>query len=88
MTGQEITISGIGIGVFLSILLSMIYSTWNIENRWKPWIAVIIGMAISVLALFTIPDKYTSKIVIAYLAQGFMTGATATGVYELTKKRG
>jgi len=85
MTGQEITLGGIGISVILSILLRMIYSTWQVQNRFKPWIAVGIGMAASVTAILITMEPCAPQMVATYLAQGFMTGATATGIYEMTK---
>ena len=88
MTGQEITLGGIGSSVILSILLRMIYSTWQVEARWKPWIAVGAGMLIAIAALVTIEATNTPAQIVTYLAQGFMTGATAVGLYEITKING
>lgn len=85
MTGNEITLGGIGASVILSILLRMIYATWEIQTKYKPWIAVGAGMLISLLALWTLGNAYTPPMVASYIAQGFMTGATAVGLYEMTK---
>lgn len=84
MTG-EITIGSMGVSVILSIILRMVYGTWDVSNRVKPWIAVGCGMVLAVAALYVSGEACTGKAIAAYLVQGFMTGATATGLYEMTK---
>ena len=88
MTGNEITIGSIGISVILSIVLRMIYQTWEISNRAKPWIAVGSGMFFAVIALIVTYQSWSGVQISSYLTQGFMTGATATGIYEMTKADG
>lgn len=85
MTGNEITIGSIGVSVLLSIVLRMIYSTWDVPNKAKPWIAVGCGMMFAGIALLIAYQAYTGVQIASYLTQGFMTGATATGLYEMTK---
>ena len=85
MTGNEITIGSIGISVILSIILRMIYQTWEVPSKAKPWIAVGCGMMFSGIALLVYYQSWTGVQVASYLTQGFMTGATATGIYEMTK---
>ena len=86
MTGQELAFGSIGISVILSILLRMIYGTFEIANRWKPWIAVALGMGLAVVVLYATDAQCDFAHVVIYLVQGFMTGATAVGLYEMTKK--
>jgi hypothetical protein len=85
MTGNEITLGSIGVSVLLSILLRMLYGTWELPNKVKPWIAVACGMALAVVALLISNQACTGAMIATYLVQGFMTGATATGLYEMTK---
>lgn len=86
MNGSEITLGSIGISILLSIALRMLYGTFEIANRWKPWIAVLLGMMLSALAMWVYAPAPITKVMIAtFLVQGFMTGATATGLYEMTK---
>lgn len=85
MTGQEITLGSIGVSVLLSIILRMLYSTWELPSRVKPWIATICGMSLAVAALYVSGTECTGGVMATYLVQGFMTGATATGLYEMTK---
>ena len=86
MTGQELALGSIGISVILSILLRMVYNTFDLPNKVKPWIAVFLGMALALVALGTTGAAVTFAIVVTYLVQGFMVGATAVGLYEMTKK--
>jgi hypothetical protein len=86
MTGNEITLGGFGISVILSIILRMIYGTWEIGNRAKPWIAVGLGIAFAIVAMLITVANCSGLTIATYCVQGLMTGATATGLYELTKK--
>ena len=82
---QEFQIGSVGASVILSIILRMIYGTWEVSNKIKPWIAVGIGMGLAtVVMLATIPNC-TLAACISWEVQGFMVGATATGLYEMTK---
>lgn len=84
---QELQIGSIGVSVILSILLRMLYGTWDVSSRAKPWISVGLGLALAVVVMLTtLPAAQCSfKIIVSYLVQGFMVGATATGLYEMTK---
>jgi len=84
---QELQIGSIGISIILSILLRMLYGTWEVSGRFKPWIAVGCGLILSVVVMLTVlpVGQCDIKAVVSYLVQGFMTGATATGLYEMTK---
>ena len=87
MTGQELTIGAFGISIILSILLRMIYNTFNIINSYKPWIAVLLGMGLGIIALLYNGEVLSSQTIIDYEIRGFMTGATAIGFYEMTQKK-
>lgn len=85
---DELTIGAFGISVVLSILLRMLYNTVDVGNRVKPWVAVVLGMGLGSLALWYSGEIWTVRVVIDYLIRGFMTGATAVGLYEMTQKKG
>jgi len=87
MTGQELTLGSIGISVILSILLRMVYNTFAIPNKFKPWIAVFLGMALAIVVMLSTGAAVAFAVVATYLVQGFMTGATAVGMYEMTKQQ-
>jgi hypothetical protein len=82
---QELQIGSIAVSVILSILLRMIYGTWEINSRGKPWIAVGLGMGLAVVTMYAAGVECQFRDVTSYLVQGFMTGATATGLYEMTR---
>lgn len=84
---DDLQIGSIGVSVILSILLRMLYGTWDVSNRVKPWIAVGLGMGLAAIVMLTTCtiDQCVFKVVVSYMVQGFMTGATATGLYEMTK---
>ena len=86
MGAEELTIGSIGISVVLSIILKLIYGSFTIGNKIKPWIAVILGMGLGVLAMFYIGEPVIFKSIVDYIIRGFMTGATAVGLYEMAKK--
>lgn len=84
--GNELAIGSVGISVILSILLRMVYNTWDIPSKFKSWIAVGIGMVLALIGLYVTVGDVSAGTIAAYLVQGFMIGATATGIYELSKK--
>jgi len=84
---QGLQIGSVGASIILSILLRMIYGSFVVGNKWKPWVAVFLGMCLAVVALFTVNRVPGYEIIVTYLVQGFMTGATAVGLYEMTKTR-
>ena len=84
---EELQIGSIGISVLLSIVLRMIYGTWEVSSKAKPWIAVAIGMCLSMVALYIAPSGTSPQTVVTFLVQGFMVGATATGLYEMTRTK-
>lgn len=87
---EELILGSVGVSIILTIILRMIYGILNVANKLKPLIAVGIGLLLAIVVLFynLEPGKaLTFRMLIDYLVQGFMTGATAVGLYELSKKR-
>ena len=82
---NELQIGSVGISIVLTILLRMIYGTFNVPKKYKPWIAVIIGVVLSLIAFYTTGSAPTFAALVTYMVQGFMVGATAVGLYEMTK---
>jgi hypothetical protein len=84
---EDLQIGSVGVSIILSILLRMLYGTWEVSSRIKPWIAVALGMGLAfVVMVTTCPlSQCGLKMIVSYMVQGFMTGATATGLYEMTK---
>ena len=84
-------LGSMGITILLSIILRFVYFHFDIENKRKPLIAVSIGLALAIVSLFynLSPDSsITFRMVIDYLERGFLEGASAVGLYELSKQHG
>ena len=85
----EIMIGTSGISLVLTVLLRMVYNTFCITNKYKPWIAVGLGMMLAGVGLYMLPaGEISTTMIIRYMEQGFMVGATATGMYEMSKGQG
>lgn len=85
---NELTIGSIGLSVIITMFLKILYCTWDLDNRYKAIFAVIIGVVLSLVVFFSTDSVPTIGSLTTYIVQGFMTGATATGLYEMTKARG
>lgn len=84
---ENLAIGAVSASVILSILLRMLYNTFSISNKAKPWIAVSIGIFLGIVALFYNSETIDFKHIVDYAISGFMTGATAVGLYEMVKGR-
>lgn len=87
----EMTIGAFGVSVILSIVLRMIYNTLEISNRLKPWLAVVLGIALGLIVMYynLAPNAAVGfRGIVDHVLAGFMTGATSVGLYEMTKKPG
>lgn len=82
---DDFTIGAFGASLIISILLRLIYNTFTVNNRLKPWIAIITGIGLGILALFYSGEIRSLQIIVDYCLKGFMTGATAVGLYEITQ---
>ena len=86
METEFFTIGSFGVTVLLSIILRMIYNTVEVSNRLKPWIAAVIGVGLGIVAMFYVGMEYTFKLTVDYVIQGFVAGAAAVGLYEMTQR--
>jgi predicted membrane channel-forming protein YqfA (hemolysin III family) len=84
---NEITIGSFGLSVVLFVVLGWIYNTFNVPQKWKPSIAPVIGILMALAAMISMDIAFTAKSCLAYGVQGFMAGAGAVGIKEITKKR-
>ncbi len=85
MIGEELQLGSVGVSVVLSILLRMVYGTVEIGSRAKPWISVGLGIGLAIVVMLMTAGVHDFKVVVSFVVQGFMIGATATGLYEMTK---
>ena len=84
---NELTLGSIGLSVIIAVFLKVIYGTWALDNRYKAIMAASIGIALALVVFFTTGIEASIGSIATYVVQGFMTGATATGLYEMTKTR-
>ena len=88
---QEMAIGAFGVSILLSVILRMLYNTWSISSKLKPWLAVLIGIGLGLVVMFynLSPSSVVGfKMIVDHILSGFMTGATAVGMYEMTKSAG
>ena len=58
----------------------------EVSNRWKSLIAVVAGCGLGIAGIAYNEQPWTAKIVIDYAMYGFMQGAAAVGLWEVTTK--
>jgi hypothetical protein len=63
----------------------MVYGTVVLPDRAKPWISVGLGIGLAIVVMMMTASANDFKTVAGFVVQGFMVGATATGLYEMTK---
>ncbi len=83
---MEFELGKVGASILITIMLKLVYGTWAIADRAKPWIAIGLGVALAIVSIFYTADAMTFRNVVDHLVQGFMVGATAVGLNELMKK--
>ena len=86
MGAEDLTIGAFGASIVLSILLRLIYNTFAIGNRVKPWIAIALGIGLGIVALYYVGVPCSFQNMVDYILKGLMTGATAVGLYEITQR--
>ena len=84
---ELLNIGQFGASVVLMILLRLIYNTVDLGNRLKPWVAILLGVGLGIVALFYVGTPCSFQAVVDYTLKGIMTGAAAVGYYELTQKK-
>ena len=86
---EEMALGAFGVSVLLSVILRMVYNTWDLNNKAKPWVAVGIGICLGIVVMFynlPVGGHATFKSVVDHILGGFMTGATSVGLYEMTQR--
>lgn len=84
---NELAIGSVSASIFITIILGLIYKTFNVSNILKPWIAITLGIVFAFIYMIYSDIAFTAKDVISYVFNGFMVGATAVGLNELGFKK-
>jgi hypothetical protein len=74
--------------VVLSVILGVIYKAIGpdrLGDRWKPLIACAVGMGLGFVVLIYNQMPWTPTNIIDGLLSGFMYGASAVGLYEVSR---
>ena len=87
---DEIMIGQYRISVLLTVVLGIIYGlfdnpdgTSRIRDKWKTLIVPCAGMFLGMIGLVYSGAPWTSKTVITYLVNGFMSGAASIGLWKM-----
>jgi hypothetical protein len=93
---DEVSLGQYSLPVILTVLMGLIYKLCEREDgsscvpaRYKPAVAVGLGLILGIVALFYKGLQPTFPIIVDHILYGFMAGSAAVGLWELsTKTRG
>ncbi len=85
---MEINFGVYALPVVLMVILALFYRIVgaNVSNRWKSLIAIVAGVGLGIAGIAYNEQPWTAKIIIDYAMYGFMQGAAAVGLWEVTTK--
>jgi hypothetical protein len=85
---EEIQFGAYALPVVLMVILALFYRIVgeNVSNRWKSVIAVLAGTGLGVAGIAYANQPWTAQVIIDYSLYGFMQGAAAVGLWEVTTK--
>lgn len=81
----EVNLGGYALPLVLSIVLSLIFKTIKFQDRWKAPIAIFCGISLGLVGLAYQGREWTIINIVDFVLYGFMTGAGAVGLYELSR---
>lgn len=82
---MEVSFGGYALPVVLTVILSFVYRVITVGDRWKAPIAVLCGIALGLVGLAYNELPWTVVNIVDFVLYGFMTGAGAVGIYEMTR---
>lgn len=84
--GEEVKLGQYALPAILMVILGVIYKVAeSIPDRVKPLIALGVGVALGLIALRYANAAWTFSNIIDFVLYGFMTGASAIGLYEMSR---
>ncbi len=84
---DEVTFGQYALPVLLTVLLGFLYKFVSIPDKFKAGIAVICGMGLGILGIVYNGIPWSAVNIIDHLIYGFMMGAAAIGIYEVTRTK-
>lgn len=83
---EEIQLGHYALPVLITVILGLVYKIATvIPERLKPVISVLIGVGLGLYAIEYAEKAWTLVIITDYVLYGFMVGASAVGLYEISK---
>ena len=85
---MEVQFGSYALPVVLMVILGFFYRIVGevLDNRWKSVIAVVAGVGLGIAGIAYNEQPWTAKVIIDYALYGFMMGASAVGIWEVTTK--
>jgi len=84
--GEEVKLGQYALPAILMVILGVIYKmAEGIPDRWKPLIAMGVGVGLGLVALEYGKVAWTFTNAVDYILYGFMAGASAVGLYEMSR---
>ena len=85
---MEVNFGAYAMPVVLMVILAFFYRIvgTNVNNRWKSVIAIVAGVGLGIAGIAYNEQPWTAKFIIDYALYGFMQGAAAVGLWEVTTK--
>ena len=86
--GNDVMLGAYSVPVILTVILGAIYKALpQVPDRYKPLIAAAVGVGLGIGAMFyNVEGSLTVANWIDYILYGFMVGASAVGLWEMSKK--
>jgi len=83
---EELQLGQYAFPVILTIILGMIYKIIpSIPDRIKVVISVLVAMTLSLIPIAYKGILWTFPVIVDHLLYGIMAGASAAGIYELSR---
>lgn len=86
---SEVNLGQYAVPVILTVVLGIIYKlldkpdgTSYLNNKFKPLIAIALGIIIGIVSMFYKGTPVTFQVWVDYILYGLMTGASAVGLWE------
>ena len=86
---MEINFGAYALPVVLMVILALVYRIVGdgvITNRWKSVIAIVAGVGLGLAGIAYEGKPWVAPTIIDYTLYGFMQGAAAVGLWEVTTK--
>ena len=83
----DVQLGAYTVPVILTVVLAIVYkfSGTGVPDKWKAVIACLVGIALGFVALWYTGKPWTPVNIVDHAIYGLMTGASAVGLYELSR---